>query len=215
MAKGKAHIIYRHEKKRVPGATTVLGLREKPQLIYAANKLGLAGYDSAVVWGEMADIGTLSHQMIVDHFAKKETDVSDYTPNQVKSAENSLLSFYEWEKGKVIDPIWVEYPLTCPLYGGTIDLYCVLDGVKSLIDFKTGKGIYEPEMPAQLAAYKKLLVSYGQIVEQCIVLNIPRTEDEKYEARIYKDLDLYYDWFTHLLNLYYAEKKIKKGVEDG
>ena len=37
-------------------------------------------------------------------------------------------------------------------YGGTLDLVATIDGVPSLLDFKTGRGVY-PEHRIQLAAY--------------------------------------------------------------
>lgn len=95
-------------------------------------------------------------------------------------------------------------------FGGTPDLYCELDGVHTLVDFKTGSGIYEPEHPAQLAAYIRLLLDNGYPVEQGIILNIPRTENENFDARTYLDFSAYYNWFATLLTLYGIEARIKK-----
>jgi hypothetical protein len=209
--RAKAHIIYKHDGVRVPGVTTVIGLRAKPGLIKWANNLGLKGIDSAKFTDDKAAIGSLAHDMILCHFKGAEADTSDYSKNQIDEAENALLSFYAWEKGKDIEVILAEYPLTCPQgYGGTPDLYCKLDGVLTLVDFKTGSGIYEPEHPAQLTAYINLLKYNGYGVEQGIILNIPRAENENFDARTYVDLLAYSEWFFTLLTLYKIEARMKK-----
>lgn len=211
--KTKAHIVYRHDGKRVPGATTIIGLRAKPGLIKWANKLGLQGISSEAFTDDKAQIGTLAHDMILCHFQGVTPDTSDYSQNQIDAAENSLLSFFEWEKDKDIEVILAEKPLTSYKgYGGTPDLYCKLDGVLTLVDFKTGSGIYEPEHPAQLASYIVLLLDNGYPCEQGIILNIPRVENENFEARTYKDFSRHYAWFETLLKLYNIEKELKKEV---
>lgn len=208
--KARAHIRYKVDGKAVPGVTTVIGLRAKPALVKWANNLGLAGIDSSKFTDDKASIGTLAHAMILDHFTGKQTDVSDYTPNQVDAAENSLLSFYEWEKGKTIKPVLIEAPLTSTIgYGGTIDLYAVIDGVRTLVDFKTGSGIYD-EHYYQLAAYKNLILESGQPVDQARILNIPRSEDEKFKEEVYTDFTIGWDWFSTMLKIYQIEQRRKK-----
>jgi len=211
MSKSKAHIIYKHNGVRVPSVTTIIGLRARPALIKWANNLGLQGIDSSKFTDDKAVIGILAHEMILNHFKGIETDTSDYSKNQIDSAENSLLSFFSWEKGKDIKVILAEIPMTSSAgFGGTPDLYCILDGVQTLVDFKTGSGIYEPEHPAQLAAYIQLLLDNGHPIEQGIILNIPRTENENFDAGTYSDFSVYFQWFSTLLMLYKIESQIKK-----
>ena len=79
--KARAHTIYKLEDgTKVPGVTTVLGILNKPALVKWANNLGLQGIDSNKYRDEMADIGTLAHQMIVNYFNKVETDTTDMFP---------------------------------------------------------------------------------------------------------------------------------------
>jgi hypothetical protein len=208
--KARAHIRYKVDGKAVPGVTTVIGLRAKPALVKWANNLGLAGIDSSRYTDDKASIGTLAHQMILDHFMERKTDTADYTPNQVDAAENSLLSFFEWEKGKTITPVLIEAPLTSTIgYGGTIDLYAVIDGVRTLVDFKTGSGIYD-EHYYQLAAYKNLILEAGQPVDQARILNIPRSEDEKFKEEVYTDFALGWEWFCTMLKIYQIEQRRRK-----
>ena len=110
--KSKAHIRYELPNgTKVPGVTTVLGVLNKPALVIWANRLGLQGIDSSKYRDEMADIGTLAHQMIVDYFKGEKTDTNEYSKSQIDMAENCLLSFWEWEKGHRIEVILAEAQL--------------------------------------------------------------------------------------------------------
>ena len=78
----KAHTIYKtSEGKRVPGATTITGLLNKPYLITWANKLGLEGVDSTKYRDEAASVGTLAHAMIQAHLEGEKLDYDEYSPH--------------------------------------------------------------------------------------------------------------------------------------
>ena len=214
--KAKAHTIYKNDGVRVPGVTTILSILNKPALVKWANNLGLQGIDSSKYRDEMADIGTLAHQMIVDYFNKVETDTSEYSKSQIDQAENCLLSFWNWEKGHKIEVIMAEAQLVSAQYGygGTIDCFCELDGQPTLLDFKTGKAIY-PEMFYQLAAYEQLLAEAGHLIEVTRILRIGRDEDEGFEERSVGKLDKHFDLFKYCLAIYNLQKEIRKGVSNG
>ena len=210
--KSKAHIRYElPDGTKVPGVTTVLGILNKPALVIWANRLGLQGIDSSKYRDEMADIGTLAHQMIVDYFKGIKTDTSEYSESQIGLAENCLLSFWEWEKGHKIEVIITEAPLISQEYGygGTIDCFCKLDGQPTLLDFKTGKAIY-PEMFYQLAAYEQLLAEAGHLIEVTRILRIGRANDEGFEERSVGNLDKHFELFKHCLGIYRLQKEIKE-----
>lgn len=209
--KSRAHTIYKVDGARVPGVTTILGILNKPALVKWANNLGLQGIDSTKYRDEMADIGTLAHQMIVDYFNKAETNTTDYSANQIDLAENCLLSFWEWAKGHKIEVIMAESQLVSPQYGygGTIDCFCRLEGQLTLLDFKTGKAIY-PEMLYQLAAYEQLLAEAGHLIEATRILRIGRDEDEGFEERSVGKLDNHFELFKHCLAIYNLQKEIRK-----
>jgi len=208
--KSKAHTIYKTQDGiRVPGVTTILGILNKPALVKWANNLGLQGIDSTKYRDEMADIGTLAHQMIVDYFNKVETDTTEYSENQIGLAENCLLSFWEWEKGHKIEVIMAERQLVSEMgFGGTIDCFCNLDGQPTLLDFKTGKAIY-PEMFCQLAAYKQLLTEDNHPVDITRILRIGRDENEGFEEQSVGNIDKQFELFKHCLAIYNLQKEIK------
>lgn len=207
----KAHTVYKtSDGKRVPGATTITGLLNKPYLITWANKLGLEGIDSTKYRDEAANVGTLAHAMIQAHLEGATVDESQFSPIDVDLAQNAVISYFEWEKQHKIEPLKCEVPMVSDtkLYGGTIDCYCMLDGVPTLLDFKTGKAIYD-EYFVQLSAYKELLIENGCPVEQCRILRVGRDETEGFEERTVTDTRLYYQIFQNLLDVYYLKKQLK------
>lgn len=206
----KAHRRYKtSDGKIVPGATTITGLLNKPYLVKWANNLGLEGIDSSTYTDEAAKIGTLAHAMIQADLQDMEVDRDQFSPVQVDLAENAVLSFYEWKKRHTIKPIHCEVPFVSDRlrYGGTVDCYCELDGKPTLLDFKTGKAIYE-EYFVQLAAYAELLKENGYPVEECRILRVGRDATEGFEERSVADTRVWFGIFQDLLNVYYAKKEL-------
>jgi hypothetical protein len=189
MAKYKAHTQYKlADGSTVVGTSTVtkqLGWNTQV-LIRWANKLGLDGIDSTKFVDDKAAIGTLAHALITDRLKKKETDLKDYTENQVKEAKNCVLSYDEWEKGKKVEPILVEEILTSEehKYGGTPDFYGKVNGKYELIDYKTGKGIYLEYYIQVVGAYKRLLEEKGHKIDTVRILNIPRTQGDSFQQAV-------------------------------
>lgn len=211
----RVHTAYKtKDGHRVPSVTTALGELAKPALIPWAWGLGTKGIDWKTYRDELADVGTLAHRMILDHLRGEKTDTSDYSPNQVDLAENSFLSYLEWERQHKVEPILVETPLVSEIfkYGGTPDFFGLIDEVPTLADYKTGKGIY-PEFFYQLAAYKNLIYETRpdvQNIDQCRILNIGRGEDEKFAEEVRTDLGREWEIFIRCLEIY----KLKKHAQD-
>lgn len=198
----------------VPGVTTIVGILNKPALVPWANKLGLKGIDVTKYVDDKADIGTLAHTMIEDYLLKRETDFSDYTANQKTESENSVLSFFEWQKNHKIEIIFAEKPLVSEFYkyGGTGDIYAMVDDVKELIEIKTGSGIW-PEHFIQTAANRHLLVENDFPVERARILNIPRSEDESFAEAIVANLGKNFEVFKCCLQIYNLRKELKGDKE--
>jgi len=211
--KTKAHKRYRlRDETIIPGVTTVCALLAKPALPKWANDLGLQGIDSAKYTDDKADIGTLAHSIITDKLQGLETDYSDYTPNQIIAAESCVVSYYAWEAHHEIKPILIEEPMVSEKdrFGGTLDIYAKVDGVKELIDIKTGSAIW-PEFITQVAAYRQLLTEAEHEVKRVRILNIPRSGTENFQELIPSDtvLDMNFEIFTCLLRIYNIRKELK------
>jgi len=202
--RARAHIRYElADGTRVPGVTTVLNVLNKPALVNWANKLGLDGIEVNKYVDVLATIGTVAHAMILAHHKGEQFPGDEYDPEIVDKAENCLISFFEWEKKHDVEVVLAEASLVSEQhrYGGTMDLYCRLDGVLSLIDYKTGKGIF-PEHMYQVAAYRNLLEEHGHKVEQVKILRVGRDENEGFDEKSLADTSREWAIFSHALKLY-------------
>lgn len=212
-SKVKSHIIYKlKDGIRVPGVTTVINsVLAKPALIHWAWDLGTKNIDYRKFRDDKADIGSLTHYFILCHLKNEEPNTDDYTANQIDRAENSLLSFFEWEQNYPLEPILIEIPLVSERYkfGGTPDILAKINGDNCLVDVKTGKAIYL-EYLYQLAAYKLLLEEHNYKVDSARILNIPRTEDESFLDKKVGNLEKEKEIFLHCLAIYNLRKQ-KRG----
>ena len=201
-----------------PGVTTILGNVGwgKEFLVRWANRLGLKGIDSTKYRDDTADIGTLGHALVTNAILGIETDTSDYTKNQIEQAENVALSYFEWEKGHTIELIYdgdkpmVEVQLVSEeyQYGGQIDIYALVDGVRELLDIKTG-GVWDTHYVQVGGGYHGLLTENGFPVERVRILNLPRTEDEKFKDIIVTNIDACWEAFECARKLHDLHKKFR------
>jgi hypothetical protein len=208
----QAHTRYKTKSgELVPSVTTILSLLNKPALVKWANNLGLQGIDVTKYVDILADAGSLAHDMILDYFRGIITDTSECSQDVIKKAENAFLSFLEWAKQRKLEPVLVEHEMVSETkkYGGKCDWYGYEDGIKTLLDFKTGSGIYE-EHAIQLAAYKYELEEEGHEVEIAKIIRIPRTEDEIFEIKAWKNLSKQAEIFFHLRDIYELKRQTKE-----
>ena len=215
--KSKAHTRYKlPDGKRCPGVTTITGQLgwNKQILVNWANKKGLAGVDTNKYVDDKAEIGTLAHKIVTDSLLDQTTCTDDYSMNQIRSAQNSADSFFNWAKGKKIEPILIETPLVSEIYGfgGTLDIFAKIDGVNELIDLKTSSRIYD-EMVIQVSAYEFLIEENkkDEFVEKVRILNIPRTRGESFIERDIGVATGAAAWkiFLKLLEIYKLKKELK------
>ena len=209
---GKTHTIYKNSSgKRVPGVTTILGVMDKPALVKWANNLGLQGIDSTKYVDKLASVGSLAHYIIECYLKKEKVDYSDYTENEIKVAENSVLKFFQWLESNEFEVIASELQLVSDHYGygGTIDCICKLNGKTTLLDFKTCKGCY-PEHHTQAVAYKMLAIEHGYLIDDIKILRIGRDEDEGFEEITVGKEKLHTKRFLLCRDLYEVNKEINR-----
>lgn len=225
-----AHTVYKNaDGKRLPGVTTVLGVLNKPFLLKWAWNLGAEGIDMDAYRDDLAEVGTLAHAMILQHLdASREYDPREFSAHAHDRAANSFLKYLEWEKAHKIEPWLVETPFVYDAlgFGGTADYLGLVDGLPTIMDFKSGSGIYD-EHVLQMAGYRLLYeegrpnepleptdgktVIWRNKVEQFIVLNVGRSENEDFDERIIRRrLDEEVDIFKACLTIHETRKTIKK-----
>ncbi len=202
---------YNREGKLLPGVTTVLGVLNKPALGPWHNKMGLQGIDTAKYVDAMALIGTIGHQMICDHNRGVPFQTNGHPAELIDKAENCFLSYLAWEKQHIVEPILCEAGLVSETYGygGTVDMLANVDGVPTLIDYKTSRALYAEHM-IQVAAYFELLIENGHRVQALRVLRIGRDETEGFAERVIgiEESDKCFDLFCHALKIYHLQKQI-------
>lgn len=191
----------------VPGVTTVTGLLNKPSLVRWANRLGLEGIDASAYTEESARLGTLVHGMIQAELLGQPVEADSVKPDDQERAEAFLACFHAWREQHSLRPVHCETAFVSEAlrYGGTVDCYCYLDGRPVLLDFKTGKSIYE-EYFVQLAAYAQLLREQGYPVEEVKVLRL--SPEAAAQERSVGDTEKWFAVFQHLLSIYYLKKDL-------
>ncbi|HNX03583.1 MAG TPA: hypothetical protein PKM71_07965 [Candidatus Cloacimonas sp.] len=172
---------------RLPGVTTITGQElgwNKGILIDWANKKGLDGIETRAMVDDLADIGTLAHQFVLDQIKKVKTNTDAFSKDHIKKATNCLESYNNWAKNKVIEPILLEERLISEKlkFGGTPDFYGKVDGIFTLTDYKTGRGIYDEYLIQVAGGYLVLLEELGHKVERIEILNIPRSAGESFQV---------------------------------
>jgi hypothetical protein len=167
------------EKGKLHNVTKATGMLSKPQLIPWASKIGVQVGMSAVKAGLLAsgskvskeDVYKLANQerakrvkVSTDRGQKIHAflegvvnsriagqDFFDPVDAEVKAA---YVEFQEWEAKHTIRWLAAERILFHPthMYVGTADGLAEIDGVPTVLDFKTGAAVY-PDQGLQLAAY--------------------------------------------------------------
>jgi cytochrome c2 len=168
---GKHH--YTVNGKTIDGVTTVLGVINKPALMYwAVNKaveyidqnlpVGVAvdevmkkkimnGCKAAhrTIKTDAADLGTMLHEL-VEKYIKKEK--YEEPTNEILQA--SFAQFKQWEKDNNVEFLSSEKKIYSRKYNycGTMDFMAIVNGIKVIGDLKTSSGIWD-EYFLQVAAY--------------------------------------------------------------
>jgi len=196
----------------VPGVSTIIGELDKSNwMVPWAVRLTKEGVDYRTYRDGLADVGTLTHDFILCGFKGiKSSIIDEYSKVQIEAAKSCYRKFLNWTKEHKIEPIRIEEKFVSEIFkvGGRLDLYGRLDGYLSVLDFKTGKGIYDSSED-QVVAYRQLVIEDGDEVEQIGVINIPRSEGESFAEWLCRDktyMDICWRRFKGALDAYYARR---------
>ncbi len=198
---------YTRKGKVVPSVTTILGVISKPFLIpWAVNEtarfvlekwLPYTSYSPDEIFavvdgakksrtaqsGVATEIGRKAHEWIEDHIGRMMGGFAQASMPDDWRVKLSIEAFLQWERSHEIEYLYSErrcYSREMN-YSGTVDLIARVDGVLSVIDFKTSKAIY-PDYFLQGAAYAQALWEEGIIPDlentQIIIVRIPKDGGE-------------------------------------
>lgn len=208
--KTKTHQQYRlRSGTLVPGVTTVLNLLDKPAIHFWIAKLTREGQDWTKVRDQAADIGTISHYLILCDLRHETPDLSDYAQADIEKAHNALRSYHAWKSHNDIVPIGVEESLVSEKwgYGGTFDLYATVNGAATIIDFKTSGALYA-DYSTQIAAYCELVKENKGVMPQGKLIRINKANNDDFESKTVDMLDKRFELFRHLLRVYTLQKEL-------
>lgn len=209
----------------VPSVTQIIGMLDKPALVPWAGKItanyvvnevlpliqagelvietdedyeGLfqkAKVQAAEESKKAKDVGTEVHDAIHRYclIGEKPTELSP-------QAQQSFQAYLDWEaKARAGKILAMEMPFYNDDYDfcGTFDRLGFLNGKLYLIDYKSSKSFYEPDMPLQLAAYRigvNKMIKNGELeskkmVEGAGVLRLDKETGEPF----WKDYTLFLD----------------------
>jgi CRISPR/Cas system-associated exonuclease Cas4 (RecB family) len=182
--------------------TTILKILNKPALAKWANFLGFKRQNIDEVLNKASTIGTNIHSAIYSFMMDKYFIFIQNRHCGKHTIMRYMNSFLEWKRTHEITPIFMEKHLVTDDFGGTVDFYGIVDGKKTVIDFKTSKRVYS-SMFLQLAAYCIMLEEKGHKVEQVgIIIVNEEGYNEKFITR--KQLNEYIKAFKTLVSLFHV-----------
>lgn len=211
------------------GVTTALGIIAKPQLINWAARMAADHIKENIVPGKPLD--EIDIQKLVDgakkaHTQRKEgaADMGTYVHNWIEDYVNGqnpelpvnptlrgvLNDFIEWHNRVRPEVIYAERMMCSPTHklAGTPDLICRVDGELTIMDWKTGSGIY-PEMFMQMAAYAMMYEEeFGEKVKRLHVVNA--SIKNMFKDRVETDVDKYQEAYLQAFKLYKQVKAIER-----
>ncbi len=206
---------------KVSGVTTItsgnLGWN-KQALMYWANQEGLAGRNHRDTAKKAADAGTIGHYLIDCDIKRHKPDLSqfkDADADTISKGETCLLNFLEWKKVVNLRVHKTEINLVSEKYhyGLTPDCIGYVTDKLSLIDWKTGNGIYE-DMLIQLAAYKQGWEENNPDMPLTGGYHLLRIgkDNADFHHHHWGELSEAWETFLHLLSLHNLHSVLKKRV---
>lgn len=223
---------YYIDGKYANGVTTVLGILNKPALVGWAARMAAEHIKANIVPGEpldeiqiqqlvkgaqeahrntrdsAADGGTYVHNWIED-FMRGNNPQMPVSP-VLKRVIEDFLKWHDRVRPEVVE---IERMMCSPTHGlaGTPDLIARVDGKLTIMDWKTGSGIY-PEMFLQLAAYAVMYEEeFNEPIEALHVVNA--SLKNVFRDRAETDVEKYKTAFLQTLNLYRSVKAIEEAFK--
>lgn len=230
---------FRHQYKVngevIPSVTGVLGVINKPALLFWAANQAADYFKSQVepgksydelqlesIWAnakkahtqkkvEAGNLGTLVHKW-VEGFIKQENPAMPVN----EQAQGSIKRFLGWVEQHHVKFLASEQPCFSRKYkyAGTIDGICVYENQMYIFDLKTSSGIWD-EYLMQVAAYKQARTEEypSEKYAGCIILRVGK-EDGDLEPEIFPDDDCYLNGFLFAKGLQSSLTQIVKRREN-
>jgi hypothetical protein len=102
------------------------------------------------------------------------------SPHVTDKATWAFMAWEDWKKSVNLKPVYVEQTVWSDRHGyaGTMDLLAHVNGVLTVLDWKTGKAVY-PEAHLQNAAYRHAIREMGHgDPQQGLIVRLPKVETD-------------------------------------
>ena len=136
------------------------------------------------------EIGSQVHALIEFTLRMELCEKVGPSPALEPKAQFAYAEWQKWRQSVKLKPLMVEFTMVSHKYGyaGTADLLAEVNGVLTLVDWKTGKSVYR-EAHLQNAAYRQAVREMGLgDPQQGLILRLPKsTEDPNFEAVAARD----------------------------
>jgi hypothetical protein len=133
------------------------------------------------------EIGSQIHALIEWNLRQQLGQKTGPEPRVVDDAQWGFMAFQDWSNSVRLKPIFIEQTVFSLQHGyaGTMDLLAEVNGVPTLVDFKSGKAIYA-EAYLQNIAYQAALTEMGHLTAQAgLVVRLPKVQtDPQFEVGI-------------------------------
>lgn len=134
------------------------------------------------------EIGSQAHALIEWTLRRQLGQVVGPRPATTPPAEWAFMAFEDWAQSVDLQPIVIEQTVWSRThrYAGTMDVLAMVNGRRTLLDWKTSKGIYA-EYELQAAAYQHALETMGHGVCDggALIVRLPKLErDPAFEVHV-------------------------------
>jgi hypothetical protein len=151
------------------------------------------------------EIGSQAHALIEWDLRRSLGQVVGPEPKVVDDAQWAFMAWQDWARAVDLKPLAIEqvvFSLTHE-YAGTLDLLAAVNGVTTVVDWKTGKAIYA-EAHLQNAAYRTAINEMGHgPVSHGLIVRLPKVQtDPAFEVAESPALDELMPTFLHALGLW-------------
>ena len=126
-----------------------------------------------------ATIGTAIHAGIEWQLRTCLGEDAGAEPVLPDAATWAIESWKDWAKSTALEPLAIERTVYCEAcgYAGTLDLYARVEGVLTVLDWKSRRAIY-PEAFLQNAAYRHAAARRGLRSAQGLIVRVPKLVDD-------------------------------------
>jgi hypothetical protein len=205
----------------VPGVHDVTGrFKDTKGLMHWIHQEGLKGNKNP--YASAADIGTAVHKMCeldLKGAPTREIEAVPHqmlsTPDDIDKAWQSFRAFQQWRQEYRVQAIAFEESLVSETfqYGGTLDVIAFVDGVRSLIDFKTCKDASRVFLEQRL-----VMAAHGNLwherhpdltIQAYHLINLPK-DGSKPGHHAFVDLSPEWEMFTLQLDCWRIEKGLAR-----